>query len=248
MSQTLIRGARFLLLGALIAAPVSAQLPDAKELNNRYIAAVGGADVVKKHKSMHMAGKFEVPAQGLSGTLEAWVDDGKALMVIEIPGIGSIRTGYDGQVGWQIHPAMGAMILTGKQLDQLKQQWDPMATLTPEKYVKSAETIEKTTFDGKEAYKVKIVLHNGEEYVEIYDVKTALNIGTIRKSETPMGAVETISTITEYQKYDGQLVSTKVKQSAMGMDQVLTITSVEFAAPPASTFELPKEIKALAGK
>ncbi len=248
MSQTLTRVTRFLVLGTLGAAPVSAQLPAAKELNNRYITAVGGADVIKKHKAMHAIGKFEVPAQGMTGTLETWVDDGKVLSVIEIPGIGSIRSGYDGQVAWQIHPALGANLLTGKQFDQLKQQADPHSTLTPEKYIKTSETTEKTTFDGKEAYKVKIVLHNGEEYFEIYDAKNGLNIGTIRNTETPMGPIETTSTISEYQKFDGQLMTTKVKQAAMGIEQVLTITTVEFTAPPAGTFELPKEIKALAGK
>ena len=56
MRQTLLRGSQFLLLSALVVAPASAQLPNAKELNARFIAAVGGADVLKKHTAMHAAG------------------------------------------------------------------------------------------------------------------------------------------------------------------------------------------------
>jgi hypothetical protein len=162
--------------------------------------------------------------------------------------MGSIRTGYDGTTAWEIHPAMGAQILSGRRHDQTRQQADMLSALTPEKYIKSSETVEKTSFDGKDAYKVKVVLHNGEEYFEFYDASTNLNIGSIRQVESPMGAIEATTTITEYQKFGGLLMASRMKQGAMGMVQMVSIMNVEFAPVPASTFELPKEIKALAGK
>lgn len=249
-----IRTVRLLALGALIAAPVSAQqpaaasLPSALELHNLYVKAIGGADVIKKHSSMHFTGKFEVPAAGMSGNVESWNSEGKLLTVVEFPGIGQIRTGYDGVTAWQIHPAQGPMLITGKQLDQMKQQSDLLAVLTPDKYVKTRETVEKTSFGGKDAYKVKIVLHNGEEYFEFYDVSTALNLGSIRKTETPMGAIDATTVITEYKTIDGQMVPTQMKQSAMGVEQVVSVTNMMFMPVDKATFELPKEIKALTGK
>ena len=249
-----IRTVRLLALGALIAAPVSAQqpagasLPSAQELHNLYVKAIGGADVIKKHPSMHFTGKFEVPAAGMTGNVESWNSEGKLLTVVEFPGIGQIRTGYDGVTAWQIHPAQGPSLITGKQLDQMKQQSDLLAVLTPEKYVKTRETIEKTTFGGKDAYKVKVVLHNDEEYFEFYDVSTALNLGSIRKTETAMGAIEATTIITEYKTFDGQVVPTQMKQAMMGMEQVVSVTNMMFMPVDKAMFELPKEIKALTGK
>ncbi|MGH7469026.1 MAG: hypothetical protein ACRENP_13810 [Longimicrobiales bacterium] len=248
MSQTLTRSTRVLLLGTLLAAPATAQLPEAKQIVDRYIQAVGGADAIRKNSSFHTLGKFEMPAQGMTGSVESWNAEGKLLSVVEIPGIGSIRTGYDGATAWQIHPLTGATVMSGRMLDQTKQQADLAALLTPEKYIKTLETVEKTTFDGKEAFKVKLVLHNGEEYFEFYDASNYLNIGSIRKIESAMGPIEATTTIVEYQKFGGLMVPAKMKQGAMGVEQIVTITKVEFAPVPATTFELPKEIKALTGK
>ncbi|MGH7460719.1 MAG: hypothetical protein ACREMA_06780 [Longimicrobiales bacterium] len=248
MSHTISRTSRMVMLTTLLAAPLSAQLPDAKKIIDQSIAAVGGADAIRKSTSYHLTGKLDAPAQGISGTVESWNSGGKLLTVIEIPGIGSIRSGYDGTVGWQIHPAFGANVMTGRQLDQLKQQGDPTAALTPEKYFKSRETVEKTTFDGKEAYKVKLVLHNGEEYFELYDVTSGLNIGSIRNTESPMGPIETTSTVVEFKKFGDLLMPVKIKQGAMGIENIITISNVDYAAVPATTFELPKEIKALTAK
>jgi hypothetical protein len=248
-----IRTVRLLALGALVAAPVSAQqpaasLPSALEIHNSYVKAMGGADVIKKHASAHFTGKFEVPAAGMSGNVESWNSDGKLLTVVEFPGIGQIRTGFDGVTAWQIHPAQGPSLITGKQLDQMKQQSDLLAVLTPEKYVKTRETVEKTTFGGKDAYKVKVVLHNDEEYFEFYDVSTALNLGSIRKTETQMGPIEATTIITEYKTIDGQVVPTQMKQAMMGMEQVVSVTNMMFMPVDKAMFELPKEIKALTGK
>jgi hypothetical protein len=248
MSQILHRSAKLLVLGSVLAAPAAAQLPDAKQIMDRYVQAVGGVDAIRKNSSFHTTGKFEMPAQGISGTVEAWNADGKMLSVVEIPGIGSIRSGYDGTTGWQIHPALGASVMSGRMLDQTKQQADLLAVLTPEKYIKTQETVEKTQFDGKDAFKVKLVLHNGEEYFEFYDATTNLNLGSIRSLESPMGPMEATTTIMEYQKFGELLIPARMKQGAMGMEQLITITKVEFMPVPGTTFELPKEIKALTAK
>jgi hypothetical protein len=254
MSHTFKQTARIFALGALIAAPATAQVPAAAtlpsglELHNLSIKAVGGEDVIRKHGSVHFTGKFEVPAAGMTGSVEAWNSEGKVLTIVELPGIGTIRTGFDGEVGWQMHPAQGPMLLTGKQLEQMKQQADLLAALTPDKYVKARETVEKTSFGGKDAYKVKITQHNGEEYFEFYDISTSLSLGSIRKTETPMGAIDATTIITEYKTFDGQQVATQMKQAAMGVEQVVTMTKFEFVPIEKTTFDLPKEIKALTGK
>ncbi|MGH7710386.1 MAG: hypothetical protein ACREOG_03830, partial [Gemmatimonadaceae bacterium] len=44
-------------------------LPAAKDLIAKYVAAVGGVDAFKKYKSVRVKAAFDVPAQGMSGTL-----------------------------------------------------------------------------------------------------------------------------------------------------------------------------------
>jgi hypothetical protein len=134
---------RMLLLGALLATPAAAQqLPAAKDLHDKHVKAMGGADVIKKHTMLHVTGNFEIPAQGLGGTLEIWgIAPDKMVSVQDIPGVGTIKSGYDGTVAWSINPMTGASLLTGKQVDQLKQQADLHAILDTDKYIQSMETV-----------------------------------------------------------------------------------------------------------
>ena len=243
------RIARTALAAALFAAPVQAQLPTGNELLAKSLKAMGGAEVVKKHAAMHAVGEFEMAAMGIKGNLEIWsaVPD-KMLSVVEIPGVGTIKQGYDGKTAWSLNPMTGPMIATGKELAQIKEQADMHSILNPEKWAKSRETLEKTTFDGKAAYKVKVTPIEGSEYFEFYDVETGHGIGSIRTIENPMGAIEQTSIILDYQNVDGQLVPMKMKQTFQGMEQVITLKKVEFVPIDPAVFEVPKEIKALSGK
>src|SRR5687767_7018651 len=152
------RTARVALAAAFFATPVLAQLPSGRDLHAKYVAASGGAENIRKHTSMHMTAEFEIPAQGMKGNVEAWsVAPDKFLSVVEIPGLGTIKQGFDGSVGWGVNPMTGATVLTGKELAQMKEQADMHALLNPGKFTKSRETVEQTKFDGKDAYKVKVI-------------------------------------------------------------------------------------------
>ena len=247
--QQINRVARVAIAAVLFAAPVQAQLPAANELLTKYRNAIGGEANIKKHQAMHVIAEFEIPSQGMKGNVEMWsaVPD-KFLSVVELPGIGSMKQGFDGTTGWALNPMMGPQLLSGKELAQMKEQADMHSILHPEKFVKARETVEKTTFDGKEAFKVKVTPIEGDVYHEFYDPTTGLMVGTIRKIESPQGAIEATNIVSDYQAVDGQLVAMKMKQSLMGLDQVITIKKVEFVPVEATVFELPKEIKALTGK
>lgn len=240
------RSARLAVALALFAAPVQAQLPTGDELHAKSLKAIGGADVVRKHTAMHVTGEFEIPAQGMKGSVEVWsmVPD-RFLSLVEIPGIGQVKSGYDGTTGWSMNPMMGAQIATGKELAQIKEQADMHSALHPERWIKARQTVEKTTFDGKPAYKVKVTPIEGGDYFEFYDADSGLELGSIRSLETPMGTVEQTTTVSDYQNIDGQLIPMKLKQSMAGMDQLITFKKVVFAPLDPALFELPKEIKAL---
>ena len=60
-----------------------------------------------------------------------------------------------------------------------------------------------------------------------------------------MGAVPTTTTFRDYQKFGTLMYPTKVVQSLLGIEQVVTFTSYEFDTVPASAFALPAVIKAL---
>ncbi len=86
---------------------------------------------------------------------------------------------------------------------------------------------------------------DGVEDIEFYDAETALKIGSTLTRETTMGSITATQILSDYKDFGGLLLPTTMKQTAMGVEQVLKITSVEFDNVPASTFEPPAQIKAL---
>ncbi len=229
------------------AAPAqAADLPSAEAVIDRFVEAIGGEAAVTSQTARQGRGRFEIPAQGLSGALEAFAaPPNRFLLQIELTGMGVVRTGYDGEVGWVINPAMGPMVLDGRMLEQMEQQADMLSPLHPKKYIASAETLEKTEFGGTTCYKLKITTHSGEEYFEFFSVDTGLMVGTIRKQASPMGEIEATSVMSDYREVEGLLLPMKVVQQMLGMEQVLQFDEFGAADLDDALFEPPPEIQAL---
>ncbi len=236
--------------GALAQAGTSVAqgLPTAAVLLERHVAAVGGRQALERPQSSQATGRFEVPAQGIAGSLAINAASPSLLSVtIDIPGIGVIRSGYNGEVGWAMHPAMGPMVMEGRQLDQMRQQADFRDILNSSKYIASRETVEETNFEGRPSYKVKVVTKWDEEYFEFFDKETGLLAGNIRHQESPMGAVEVTTFTQDYTEFGGIKVPTKIVQRLMGQEQRFMIESIEFDSVDPSVFALPEAIRVLVG-
>lgn len=221
-------------------------LPEARAIIDRHIEASGGRAAILAHTSVHTAGTFSVPAQGINGTFDAYgAKPNRSLLKISIPGLGDMVDGFDGTNGWTNSPMTGPMILQGKQLEQKRFDSDLYGDLHDPARFESIKTVEKTTFDGRPCYKLSLVRKGGEEDFEFYDVATGLLAGSINTRETPMGSLTSTTTRGEYQKFGDLLQPASIKVAAMGMEQVLTFTSVEYDKVDPAVFEMPAEIKAL---
>jgi len=213
---------------------------------DRFVEATGGRAALERYSSAHAVGTLSVPAQGIEGDLEVFsAAPNRFLLHVDIPGFGAVRSGYDGTVGWSINPAMGPMVLDGNQLAQMRQQADFLGPLNMEAYVDSAEVVGEEQFEGKACQKVRLVTNWGEQYFEFYDVATGLAVGNIRSQESPMGAMETTTVLSDYKDFGGILTPWRIVQRVMGMEQIMTITAIDYDAVDPAVFALPDEIKAL---
>jgi hypothetical protein len=263
------RGVSVLLaLGALAVAPLFAQtqapaappatpapapqtaaaaLPQARDVIDRHIKAIGGRDAVMSHKSTHVTGTFAVPTSGMVGTMEMFgaASPNRLLVKITIPGLGEMLNGFDGAHGWAVTPMTGPMLQQGKELDQTKLDADFYGELREPNRYKSMKTVEKTAFEGRPCYKVSLVRVDGNEDIEFYDVETGLRAGSINTRESPMGTLTTTSTEGDYKKFGNLLQPTLVVQKMMGVEQKLTLSTVEYDKVEPTVFDLPAPIKAL---
>jgi hypothetical protein len=223
-----------------------AALPSARSLVDRHLAAIGGREAVLSHSSTRATGSFSVASAGMSGGLEVFAaKPDKSIVRIKIAGVGEIVEAFNGKHGWTTSPMTGPMLLEGKQLDEKRFDADYYSDLHDASRYESMTTVELTEFDNRPCYKVRLVRKNASEDFEFYDVKTGLKAGRIATRETPMGTVTGTSVETDYKKFGKLLLPTTVKNRLMGVEQVITIETVEYDAVSPSVFEPPAEIKAL---
>lgn len=245
------------LTAALLSAPLYAQapakigtaseLPDAREIINRHIKAIGGREAILAHKSMHATGTLSVPASGITGPMEIFgaANPNRVIVKTTIPGIGDIAEGFDGSHAWSMNPMTGAMLKVGKELTQTRLDADFYSELRdPQKYP-TVKTVEKTTFDGRPCYKVSIKRIDGIEDFDFYDVATGLRAGSINTRETVTGTLTMTTIEGGYRKFGKLTQATAITQQVMGIEQRITLSTVEYDNVPASAFEPPAAIKAL---
>lgn len=231
---------------ALPVASVAADLPEAREVVDRYVAVIGGAERFLQHETVTTNGTFAMPAMGLQGTLSIWNQaPDKMLMEMEIPGYGKVRSGYDGEIGWMIDPAMGAQVLTNESLAQLRDEANFCGRLYRPADYSSLTVTGKAEFDSVACYQLAVVTTNGLESQQFFAVDSGLLVGVQQDQHTPMGKVPSTTVNKEYRDFDGLKIPAVIEQSTMGMQQVITIETVSFAPIDPAVFALPAEIAAL---
>lgn len=235
----------------VLAVSVQAQetLPPAADVLARHVKAVGGKEALLKHKSSTMKGKIEIAGQGVGGDITAYgAAPNKVLIRFQLGGLGEIQQGYDGKVGWSINPLTGPKLLEGKELEDLRDGADYYNEAAGVEAFKSAQTVERTKFEGKECYKVKLVRKSGRELTRYYDVKTGLLAGSVSTQESQMGAIEVTTAVSDYKEFGGILAATKSVQSIAAGKFTITVTSIEYDSVDDKVFALPPQIKGLLPK
>jgi hypothetical protein len=224
----------------------STQLPPARTVLDKHLAAIGGRQAVLSHKSTHATGTLSMPAAGVTGAVDIYgAQPNRTLLKVALGGVGEVLEGFDGTHGWSISPMTGPMLLEGKQLEEKRFDSEFHSELrTDDRYV-SLTTLERVDFEGRSCYKVRLVRKTGGEDIEFYDVATGLKAGSITTRETQMGTVTGTTVETDYKKFGNLLQPTTVRSQVGGLQQVITITSMDYDNVPPSIFELPPGIKAL---
>lgn len=241
-----------LLAATMVASPVGAQgaagLPPAQEIIARYVKAVGG-DAWKSHKSARMKATMTVPAANITSTMEVvQVFPNSIMEKTTIAGMGEMKTGFDGTVAWSIDPMQGPRVLSGPEEVAMKESANPENALRMSGDITASETVEKTTFNEQECYKVKHTWKSGRVSHDCYSVKDGLLVATTTKQASPMGEVDVTQLHKDYKDFGGIKRPSVVTSQMMGQEITVTLTHWEWDTVDPKELELPAEIKALVVK
>ena len=224
-----------------------AQLPSARTILDKHLAAIGGRQAVLSHKSTHATGTLSMPAAGVTGAVDIYgAHPNRTLLKVSLGGVGEVLEGFDGTHGWSISPMTGPMLLEGKQLEEKRFDSEFHSELrTDDRYV-SLTTLEQGRFRRALLLQGPAGPQDRRRGHRVLRCGNRPQGGQHHQRETQMGTVTGTTVETDYKKFGNLLQPTTVRSQVGGLQQVITITSVDYDNVPASMFELPPGIKALA--
>jgi len=234
-------------------------LPAARTVIDRFLDVTNFTATAEKTKSTHVTGTISIPLMGMEGIYDQYqAKPNRFLMEMELAGMGTQLQGFDGKVGWMVHPMMGAMIFDDIQLLQTANRAAYDSPAKPAKPYESIETVGREKFEGKECYKLQLVLHPAEGMdaektkkmrtsFEYYEIESGLLIGTESTRDSPQGIMPITNIFSDYRMFGERKMAALNVQRQAGMEIELTVDSVEFDTVEDDKFALPKEVQAKVG-
>lgn len=99
--------------------------PEAEQIVERHIQAVGGREALERLKSRVSTGVCTLPLQGIKGKVTIYEEaPDKRSMEVSIPSMGMMKFVYDGKRGWMQHPLMGFVEIEEPTLSSLRREYD----------------------------------------------------------------------------------------------------------------------------
>jgi hypothetical protein len=166
---------------------------------------------------------------GISGQGERFATkDDKALVVTDLPGMGTIREGSNGKVLWAQDPINGTRKLTGAEAEQARLEAVWNAELRTNELYKSVE-VAPSSAAGLEC----LVLTPSEApaVTNCYDAKTHLQVSQKGTRSTPQGDTPFSSTLKDWREVGGLKMPFAVDTQAGPITFTARMTDVKFDQP-----------------
>ena len=219
-----------------------------RDVIERYLAASGGADALRRHRSLHLSGSYEIPgAHGFTNRLEIFSALTNRLYFTLPTPKGLYREGCDGEHCWKVD-IKDIKLAEGKELEQKLLERQFLSDLHAPESFRSIETVGTINLDDHECYQLLLIRQNGEVLDEFYDVRTGLLRGRNTADERTGGAINLLARFEGYRLFGDWRLPTRQSYRLTGDAQVVAITNAEWDTTPAAVFEMPAEVKARLGR
>ena len=216
----------------------AANQPSGESILARSLAKSGGAQAFARVKSAIMTGTVEMVGHNLSGPVAVYQQGEKTYTSIELPGIGKVEEGFDGETAWEVNALTGARIKEGEEKS---------ATVRASKL----GLLNSWRDDYKEAtaWKVQMLPKEGKPEIFYFDKTTSLLVRMTQTIASALGEIPVDALLGDYRTVGGVLVPFSMTQKAMSQVMTMHFDKVEWnPAIPAGRFDLPEAVRILAAR
>ncbi|HEX2713998.1 MAG TPA: hypothetical protein VHM88_17530 [Candidatus Acidoferrales bacterium] len=209
----------------------AAALPSVDQVLDKYVQSLGGKAAIEKLSSRVSKGTFEA-SQGVSGEIQFYSKaPNKTTLVVDLSGLGQIRQGFDGAVGWADNPQTGPREMTGQELLVAKRgaefyQALKLRALYPKMLVQGTQKVGE-----HEAYLIEADPGDGSLRRMYFDTATGLMVRNEIERDTAQGRGTFETELDDYKEVDGVKLPFTVRQSNPGVSFTIKITEVQHNVP-----------------
>ncbi|MFO7863587.1 MAG: insulinase family protein [Salinivirgaceae bacterium] len=189
----------------------------AQEVIDNYIKAIGGAEEMKKMKTVKQEGEIEMQGQKIATTLIKKAPN-KMMNEMTMQGMTVQKQVFDGEKGFTAG-MQGEKDMEGEELAALKVESTMNIELKYDELGYELELVEIEKVDGNDAYKIKVTPPSGDSYYNFFDVESGLKVMSKKTMKTEQGAMDQVQTFSNYKAVDGIKFAHTITISSTGMPE-----------------------------
>ena len=184
------------------AAPAAETLPSVKQILERYVQALGGADALNKINTRIVKGS-RIGADNVLVPEEVYQKaPDKLLTITSYPQV-VFSNGFNGTVAWGHSSRDGATPLPDQLIAQIKRDAVFYKELKTDQIYSSLTLLGKTPVRDADAYVIEAKPPDGPIEKLFFDVKTGLLVRRYTESSTPLGKLPLQTDYEDYRDVDG---------------------------------------------
>ena len=192
--------------------------------------AFGDSDDYRNVVTVHATGEMSMPAMGVEGTMELWMDieNGNIRTKSVIPGITTEQQGIYHDISWADSTINGPRLLEEEESAQMVDQVDFYGDADFENTYSIREYMGTDTVDGEKAHKVRLVRATDDSERTRWYADNGRLVKEVSKVVSPMGIIEVTSNFSDYKDVGaGAQVPFKITSEMSGFKQELVFTAFE---------------------
>ena len=219
------------------------ELPSVDDVLAAYVSAIGGEEAHRKITNRTVEGSVEIPDMGANGRFEsiAMAPD-KALTIVDLPGFGEIRQGFNGTVAWEKNPMMGIREKSGLELFATKLDAEFYRDIKLRETYPTMEVRGTAQVGERETYLIEGTPERGNPEKLYFDVENGLLLRQDIERESAQGMIPIKVYFEDYQEVDGIRIPFRVHQQNPALSMKIQLQKVTHnVSIDAAEFEKPTE-------
>jgi len=232
------------------ALPMQDTPPQAEQILDRYVEAIGGLTAAEKINNRVIKGTMEIAGAAVKLSITSYqARPNKAYTVVDSPATGKIDSGTNGEVAWQVSALAGAQLMEGKEKASFLHMNIFDRAVHWRTSFQKVEAAGVEDVSGKPCYKVVVTPKDLPPQTMFFDKETHLVVRITMTMESQAGTIPSDSYLSDYRAVDGILLPHKIVVRLMGQERITAMESIgQNVSLPPDRFDPPAEIKALIKK